>query len=306
VPLAGQSTAGSDSSGKETVMVPTIFDVVSEGPVSSSLERPQLPWYDNEYQYAWLTLTLYYNLIFADSCIRAGVIEEHRIDPCKTQFWARDADGNLVKCIDWDFEARTKFTQAFQRGEIIWDWQFMLRTPDDYDGFDYRTMRGEGWYVRPNVICRCKLVPKADGAQIKVVRLDPEIPEAYGGYKTFRSHNNLLRFTDVWSPVLGHELGHLLGLPHIRDLLGDEPCIADAKRRIFPDRCYGETPAEKANIMGDGKDLWPINAKPWIDRIVAHTQIPGKTWEPSLARFDPIPPRKIPLGVAEVGLPSQF
>jgi hypothetical protein len=48
------------------------------GAVVSTLERPKA-WCDNEYQYARLTLSMYYNLNFADSRNRVpGVIEQYR------------------------------------------------------------------------------------------------------------------------------------------------------------------------------------------------------------------------------------
>jgi len=249
-------------------------------------------------QNAWLTLTIRYSLNFADSKNRvAGVIVQQG-----TKFLAKDSDNHLHPIVDWDFNSQVRFQRAFQRGESIWNWQFVLITPQDYSAFDVTSMAGAGWVVRPNILCLFRLVSDASKAhrRITVVRLDPSITSA----KTFRSNVTLYDHLDVWTPTLGHELGHALGMGHIKELLGDAQCIADAKRGVFPDRCYGETPVEKANIMGGGSAIYLNNAKPWLDRIVAHTGRPLAQWKAT--GMMNTPPRKIPLGVSLVAQPGAF
>jgi hypothetical protein len=249
-------------------------------------------------QNAWLTLTVKYDLNFADSKNRVpGVIV---VDGGKAR--AQDADKKLLPIIDWDLEAIMKFQRAFQQGERIWNWQFMLITPRDYDELDYTSTAGSGWIVRPNVLCLFRLVPASGRPHlpITVVRLDPSIPS-----KSFRSNTVLYDHLDVWSPTLGHELGHALGQGHIKELLGDAECIADAQLGVFPDRCYGETPTERANIMGEGGGISLLNAKPWLDRIGIHTR--GRHSDPwTVTTRMNTPPRKIPLGAGLVGLPKTF
>jgi hypothetical protein len=218
------------------------------------------------------------------------------IVPDGAGFKAKDSDGRLHPIIGWDMAAMMAFKNAFQRGENIWNWQFVLITPRTYDGFDFQTMGGRGWLVRPNVLCLFRL--KAGGSpthrRITVVRLDPSVAS-----KSFRSNVDLYDHLDVWSPTLGHELGHALGMGHIKELLGDGQCIADAKLGHYPPRCYGETPVERANIMGGGAAIYLLNAKPWHERIAEHTLPPKSAW--GVTGVMETPTRKVPLGATLVG-----
>src|SRR5215467_4556035 len=122
-------------------------------------------------QNAWLTLTIRYSLNFADSKNRvAGVVVQQG-----TKFLAKDSDNHLHPIVDWDFNSQVRFQRAFQRGESIWNWQFVLITPQDYSAFDVTSMAGAGWVVRPNILCLFRLVSDASKAhrRITVVRLDP-------------------------------------------------------------------------------------------------------------------------------------
>jgi hypothetical protein len=264
---------------------------------SNLMSTLEVPDGRNPDQNAWLTLTLRYSLNFADSKnLIAGVIEKHG-----SKFAAVDSDQKRLPIVDWDLASQMKFQRAFQRGENIWNWQFVLITPQDFDGLDY-TCIASGWVVRPNVLCLFRLVPNAANAHLRitVVRLDPSVTSS----NSFRSNKALYDHLDVWCPTLGHELGHALGLPHIKELLGDAQCIADAKRGIYPDRCYGETDFEVQNIMGGGTRIYLDNARPWVDRMADHTSLAKSAWKPT--GIMTMPPRKIPLGVAQVAKPKFF
>jgi hypothetical protein len=306
---------------REKTMV-TVTEI-DDGHFMSTLEVPK----GNDInQNAWLTLTINYQLTFADSRNRvAGVIFQQR-----GRWVAKDADTppKFFPIVDWApppgskpnptaADLKAKFQNAFQRGERIWNWQFVLITPKRYDELDYESMSGAGWVVRPNVLCLFRLVPftasqartPSNGSNrtaqarlhlpITVVRL----AESQNSSQ-FRSNARVYDDGDVWSPTLGHELGHALGQGHIKEILGDGQCIADAARGVYPDRCYGETPAERANIMGAGTSIWLANAKPWLDRIAQHSTLPRSDWQ--VTGVMDTPPRKIPLGVALVAKPSEF
>ena len=132
----------------------------------------------------------------------------------------------------------------------------ILQTPKlIHNGLDDKSMAGAGWVVRLNVLCKFRLQPDASQPhrRITVVRLAPGV-----GTKEFRSSSRLDDDLDIWTVTVGHELGHALGMGHIKELMNDSQCIADAQRGIDPDRCYGETEAEKANIMGGGNAFSPL------------------------------------------------
>ena len=143
----------------------------------------------------------------------------------------------------------------------------MLTPPRNYSGLDFKHSL-PGHYVRPNVMCALRMEPwGTPHIKITVVRMTG--PVAFRASTEHRPPRNiLLDEAAPQSPVLGHELGHALGMLHIKALLGDRACVADDNAP----RCYGETPQELANIMGTGRDLWPLNAAPWIDRTRASKQ----------------------------------
>jgi hypothetical protein len=94
----------------------------------------------------------------------------------------------------------------------------------------------------------------------------------------FRTSSRLYDDRVPWTPTLGHELGHAIGLSHIKVLLGDQQCMIEPNE----ERCYGETEEERANVMGTGTKLLPLNAAPWLDRIAAHTQTAKADWTATL------------------------
>jgi hypothetical protein len=104
-------------------------------------------------QNAWLTLQLRIQLNFVDSKNQSG-----RIVNQDGKFYARDADGYNFPILDWPSHLIQRFKREFvSRAEKTWNWQFQLTTPTDYSGLDYQSDQGDGWRVRPNILCLFRL-----------------------------------------------------------------------------------------------------------------------------------------------------
>ena len=243
--------------------------------VTQELEKPSGR---DPNQNAWLTLTLGYSLNFLGRNVHGTA---HNGGPVIVQdngFWyARDSDDYLFPILEWGHDDIIKFSKLFQQGEQIWNHKFFLVTPENFDMLDYTSPSLPGTVLHPNLLCLFRMVADAKTSQtVNVVKIDPAVFEdnkyEVRQYKTkatrkaiigFRSHSGLLKDSDVYTQVLGHELGHLLGEDHIVALEGDEEC------KVNPglNRCYGTTQEEMLNIMAGGTKITKINAKPWTDAL---------------------------------------
>jgi hypothetical protein len=223
---------------------------------------------------ATLTLTLRYKLEFADGKNRVtGVIVERESQPK-----ALDGTKFAHDITDWDDQSRAAFTKRMWLSQKIWTYKFLLIPPPNYSGLDFKHPQ-PGLCVRPNVMCALQMQSfGAPHIRITVVRVAEGPMPFTESTNDAPPRNILITESAPQTPVLGHELGHALGMKHIKVLLGDKACMAHDNA----ERCYGETPQELANIMGQGRDLWPINAQPWIERIMLHTNTRPDLWKPSM------------------------
>jgi len=286
--------------------------------INDILGKLEVPSGRDPFQNAWLTLTLGYELRFLDSRLRTGkfvnnsttgdTIVEHK----ELGFCARDLDDFLFPILDWNSDAKQKFVKRFQQGESIWNHQFLIVPPADFDRLDYQSPSYPGHVLRPNIICLFRMVYGGRNTKtFNVVRINPTVFEDpkyqvpnYLSKKTkpanwgFRSHEEMLTEEDVSNANLGHELGHAINEQHILALKGDAQCKIDPNL----DRCYGLTPEERRNIMGVGKEITMINAKPWLDhlqQIAAVDPIRCALVMLTDPKLQPLPPKKIPLAKAK-------
>ena len=284
--------------------------------VTGELETPSGK---DPFQNAWLTLTLGYGLNFLDSRIRGRVADDSGggaiIVEDKNLGWcARDTDDYLFPILDWGYDSITKFAKLLQQGEQIWNHKFLIKPPDDFDKLDYSSPVFPGYAMRPNILCLFRMVSGARASEIfNVVRINPDVfadPKFEApNYKTkktkpakngFRSHSSLLTDRDVYTEVLGHELGHAIDEDHILALKGDAQCKVNPNL----DRCYGLTPEEIRNIMGVGTEITEINVGPWIDHlqnIAGGDRMHCKIVMLTDPKVQPLPPRKIPMAKSAPG-----
>jgi hypothetical protein len=268
------------------------------------------------FQNAWLTLTLGYRLHFIDSKVN-GVIDsgDNKGQPIIVKddemggLCARDAGDYLYPILDWGYKEKTTFAKLFQMGERIWNYNFLIKPPDDWKELDYSSPALPGYSLRPNILCLFRMVAGAKiSHDINVVRINPTVYEDKNfrvpKYKTgekrevprvdFQSHSTLLKDSDVYTQVLGHELGHMIGEDHILAMKGDAQCKVNPNEQ----RCYGLTPEERANIMGGGRQMTQINARPWNDALKSFYPEKGKILDTTIVmltdpKVQPLPPRRI-------------
>lgn len=152
----------------------------------------------------------------------------------------------------------------------------------------------------PNIWCKFDLVGKDASSGFKHHHLI-EVVKLNKAEKWFGSHSNLYDSLDSQPVKKGtdskgtaiiqrahvHEVGHLLGLPHVD--VGKPHCPTNSNTNLSP--CYGVLDNDKYSVMGQGMQLREKHADPWREAIIA---IAGKgnklrmsDWQPKLKRHYP-------------------
>jgi hypothetical protein len=218
-----------------------------------------------------------------------------------------DADGYLHDIVDWAQPEWLRFKKgALKVANDVWNGELWLWTPRWFDELNYPASRPR---VHPNVRCSlrvCEAAGPADAhACVRVVRLPGR--DGTGGF--FRSNFTLWDSSDldvltaqpaelggevVTRVPVAHEVGHLLGLHHIGDTQHVGTCASIHHSTWTGDDVYGNNaraaPWIGRNVMGLGNVIHAVNARPWIERMVRHTD--GRTkrsdWKAAAARLDPM------------------
>lgn len=221
----------------------------------------------------------------------------------------------LVK--EWKAGEWQSFVNKFVGQAMMWDKKFCLMPPDDFVFFDI--YQGGARY-RPNVVCEFGINilggPAGVHRTINVVNLNTSSASFRSDASNYTSDDTTPRTNpapvvpggtrNFNQPVITHEIGHALGLPHIgvtRNLpncsiaivldsvLGDSaPALYKGGTAGFA--CYGHQGGggDAANIMGVGDKFAPDNAKPWLDRLNDHSWMTFdmSKWKVSMTETPPM------------------
>jgi hypothetical protein len=208
--------------------------------------------------------------------------------PGKAVYHMEDADGMKWPVGRWTRAAWDRWTLEYLvQVHETWDEAFTLVPPNAYDGFLWPQSKP----VRRNVSCRLylTLVNNRDEAHATIGVYNV----LTSGGEGFRSNSYGYGSQDIkpvksggsgatWEyKTMPHEVGHLLGLPHVNQ--GDPACRAAPGSGI----CYGKDLKQKMNVMGHGGTLSLDNAKPWIERIARkHTRTDPASWKAQFASWE--------------------
>lgn len=229
-----------------------------------------------------LTLKLFLNKIDPAGGAASGTYPDH--------------DGTNRKIIRWGGYWSSWITRFRRDCEKAWHGKFWLKCPDTLTKWDYTD---KGVSYRPNAWCRfrLKIVNSAATAHhtIRCVRLHSTVP-------FFRSNAGLYDHRDIKAVPQAHgsdkkthvhEVGHLLGLPHVS--VGGPIGIGWAKCLVNvatggssnDEVCYGVTPEEQRDVMGSGSAIRAWHAAPWQEAAGKFSGLAKNQWKPEIKRYYP-------------------
>jgi len=182
-----------------------------------------------------------------------------------------DATAPTRKIIRWTPSAWASWKHNFVRSaQAFWNGKFWLINHLGY--FGYRAGRQ---IFLPNIWCRFVLQGSdanigSHHHTIDVVRLHPS-ENWFGSHSTLYDSldtNSVRKGTDSHGqPIMQrahvHEVGHLLGLGHVA--IGQPGCPANGNTNASA--CYGTNDHDQYSVMGEGMQLRPEHAQPWIDAM---------------------------------------
>lgn len=191
--------------------------------------------------------------------------------------------GARKKCRPWTDEEWREFISSVSGIAKYWNRKLWIKLPDDFNSLNRKAENGE---FRPYLCCMVKVeviptflgVGIGDHSSIDVVHAaDDETKNVFPSNSHLWSDRDLKatdrirlgghKFTQV---TAAHELGHLIGLPHVGVTKDYEEC-----REEHPNICYGKTVEDRSSIMGTGMRIRETEAKPWVDHLDKH--FPGRT-----------------------------
>lgn len=241
-----------------------------------------------------------------------------RVDPTDKggdMYATRDANGTWFKLreiTDHDFYAFQEY--ACRAANNLWNC-LCLVTPNDFTKLDWP--EGSTASVRPNVNCllNCTYKTRWEDRHAWVGVVSPISPQPGVWFQNFCdvSRGGMGKWDirgggapngrqDFWEarlfplldlqsiqPMVGHEVGHLLGIAHAGVNLKVKVGANDVRR------VYGtEIPWLGRDIMGAGSVVHACDARPWMDAMGAETCTEADRWIPAGVQIPPRPIQNIP------------
>lgn len=267
----------------------------------------------------------------ADALTRSLAWAQSRkiLDPDRRHNVRHDSDNKRFATMSWKPDEWTVFVTRFTQQASAWNRQFWLIPPPAFSDFDFEY---RGNKMRPNIECEFEpsIVTAGDDPHTTVEAINLYVFNAL-----FRSHSKMMSSAAVreeqkWAldPVgiarnvgnrtaVAHEVGHMLGLPHIGESRKLPHCqLAIMLDETFPEvlipamwkdgysaeGCYGHwaPPGAAENVMGMGTKFAVENAAPWLERLPHHVKSPIniENWKVSISN---VAPAKVSTGSSGAG-----
>ena len=194
--------------------------------------------------------------------------------------WAEDLNGRVFRIVNWPSGALTTFAAQFRsQVENLWNNRFFLKFPNPNDPAqamnqaDFDALQAPALIGRKTPFLRCLLridavaeaerhhalmhvINLASGPSCKFQTFVAQRPgQADVGFLTNRDSTR----------TSAHETGHMLGLQHVND--GAPACQSNHDADI----CYGETPLQRRDLMGEGTAVHGAHARRWLEAVALHT-----------------------------------